>query len=79
MTDNKQLITPITNYIATMQKEIYSCNKRILALKDEISSQKVLLYNKCSHEWYIDRDDCWDSICNRRCKHCDLWQNQSCN
>ena len=72
-------IKKILDYISRMRKEIEEYDSKKLALKKEISTQKDLLYNTCTHEWYIDRDDCWDSICNKRCKHCNLWQNQSCN
>ena len=66
-------IKKILDYISRMRKEIEEYDSKKLALKKEI------LYNTCSHEWVIDRDDCWDSICNKRCKHCNLWQNESCN
>ena len=69
----------IQKYIENMQKEMDNCYKKILALKNEISTQKELLYDTCVHEWYIERDDCWDSICNKRCKYCQLWQNRNCN
>ena len=69
----------IQKYIKNMQKEIDECTNKIHALKKEISIQKGLLYDTCVHEWYIDRDDCWDSICNKRCKYCQLWQNNNCN
>ena len=51
---------------------MYQQNTCIKTMKFLI--QKDLLYDTCAHEWYIERDDCWDSICNKRCKHCQLWQ-----
>ena len=75
MTDTRKIL----DYISKMRKEIEEYDSKKLALKKEISTQKDLLYNTCTHEWYIERDDCWDSVCNKRCKHCNLWQNQSCN
>ena len=80
MSKNKQSKrTYILNYIKQMQVEINECNNKICALKNEISNQKSILFDICPHEWYIDRDDCWDSICNKRCKFCQLWSNPNCN
>ena len=58
--------------INTYKNEIRELNTRIKEIKQ-------ILFEVCNHEWYIDHDDCWDSICNKRCKHCKLWEHQGCN
>lgn len=72
-------VQTILNEIQQHRKQIDEYNNRIRELNTRIKEVKKMLFEVCNHEWYIDRDDCWDSICNKRCKHCKLWQHPGCN
>jgi len=72
-------VQDMLNDIQQHYLRINTYKNKIRELNTRIKGVKQMLFEVCNHEWYIDRDDCWDSICNKRCKHCKLWQHPGCN
>ena len=72
-------VQDMLNDIQQHYLRINTYKNKIRELNTRIKEVKQILFEVCNHEWYIDRDDCWDSICNKRCKRCKLWQHPGCN
>ena len=54
-------------------------NDKINKLQRHINSKKQLLWDVCSHKWYIDTNEPFDSKGKKKCLYCGSSANRNYN
>jgi len=67
------MVVDILKEIQKDKKMLKEYNLKIDKVKRHLKQKKRLLWDVCSHKWYVDRDE--SSTCKQKCLYCGLFSN----